>query len=482
VKARLRARLAARLFDVGPLRVRGERTGELTTTVGEAVDAVDGYLGQALPQIALVGLAPALVLAVYLALDPLSALALLVVAPFVPVLTALIGLKTRDLMDRRWAELARMSAHFLDMLQGLPTLKLFGQSGAQAAGIERVSRRYGRSTMDVLRVAFQSSLVLDLAATMGVALVAVEVGTRLLLRSLPFERALLLLLLAPEFFLPLRQLGVARHARLAARSAAARIFALLDDAAPATAGRGAASPVPGVPAKSQISWGGLASLDVRLHGVRYTPPGRGRPALEDLTLSLPEGRVTALVGPSGAGKSTVAALLLRLAEPDRGAITVGGRPLRDLDPSEWRRQVAWVPQLPHLFHGTIADNIRLGRPDAALEEVLAAARAAAADGFVCRLPLGYATPVGEDGAALSGGQRQRIALARAFLLDRPVLVLDEPTVHLDRQAACAVRRAIEARSRGRTVLLLTHDQGLAAQAHRVVALDGGRAARGEASA
>lgn len=466
LKRRLRRRLAATLAQAGPAFTRQERTGELASTIGEGVESLDGYVGQALPQLALAVLAPAIVLGVLLWADPLSALAVLLVAPFVPVLTALIGARTRDLVDRRWAQLGRMSAHFLDMLQGLPTLKLFGQSSAQAGSIEQVSRRYARSSMDVLRVAFQSSLVLDLAATMGVALVAVEVGTRLLFRAMPFQRAMFLLLLTPELFLPLRQLALARHARLSGASAAGRAFAILDSSPPA---RPRATPVHPAPAR----------VDIRVEGVRYTPPGRDEPALRDVCLCLPAGRITALTGPSGAGKSTLASLLLRFAEPDAGTITVDGRALADLPADAWRRRVAWAPQLPHVFQGTIADNVRLGRPDASDAQVEAAARAAGADAFIAAMPDGWATRVGEDGARLSGGQRQRLALARAFLLDRPVVILDEPTVHLDPETAREVRAAIVEHCRSRTALLITHDPWLVEMADQVVRMAAGRTLAGE---
>ena len=463
-KRTLRRRLSRRLVDRGPIALREEQTGELATTLSEGLEALDGYLGQALPQLALAVLAPLLVLAVILAVDPLSALALLIVAPFIPVLTVLIGLNTKDMMDRRWAQLARMGAHFLDMLQGLATLKLFGQSQAQAAGIEQASRRYGRSTMDVLRVAFQSSLVLDLASTMGVALVAVEIGSRLLLRALPFELALFVLLLAPEFFAPLRLLAPARHSLLAGRSAARRIFELLDSPG-AEGGLGRlAGPAP-------------PHVQIQIEDVRYTPGTREAATLNDVSLCVPAGRTSALVGASGAGKTTLAALLLGFARPDHGRITVDGRPLDELDAGRWRELVAWVPQLPHLFAGSIAENIALGRPAASRREIEAAAELARLDSFVGMLPLGYDTLVGEGGARLSGGQRQRLALARAFLLDRPVAIFDEPTVHLDRATAAEVRDGIISYCRGRTALLITHDGELAAMADQVLTLDSGPEAR-----
>jgi ATP-binding cassette subfamily C protein CydD len=306
--------------------------------------------------------------------------------------------------------------------------------------------------------------VLDLAATMGVALVAIEIGSRLLLRSLPFERAVFLLLLAPEFFLPLRQLALARHARLSGQSAARRIFAILDSPVAHSAVSRSAPPA-AVPAGGPV--------EIRLESVAYTPPARGVPALREVSFRLPRGRTLALVGPTGAGKTTVAALLLRFASPERGRILVDGQPLQELDPAAWRRLVAWVPQLPHLFHGSVADNIRLGRPAATPQEVEAAAAAAHAHTFIRALPLGYGTSIGEGGARLSGGQRQRLALARAFLLDRPVVILDEPTLHLDAATAALVRRAILAHCHGRTALVITHDAELAAGADAVVSLRAG---------
>jgi ATP-binding cassette subfamily C protein CydD len=457
-KASLRRSLTSKIADLGPLALRRERTGEVASTLGEGVEAMDGYLGQALPQLALAVLVPLLILAVYLAIDPLTAVAVMVTAPFIPILTILIGLKTKDLMDRRWAQLARMGAHFLDMIQGLPTLKLFGQSEPQVAGIEQVSERYGRSTMDVLRVAFQSSLVLDLAATMGVALVAVEIGSRLLLRSLPFEKAVFLLLLAPEFFLPLRQLALARHARMSGQAAARRIFDVLD------------STTRHPPTSARALGLSQAPPSITFEDIAYTPPGREHPALTSASLALPAGRTTALVGPSGGGKTTLVSLLLGFARPDRGRILVDGTPLQNLDLASWRRVVAWVPQLPYLFQGSVADNIRLGSPRATDREVEEAARAARAHDFIQGLPDGYHTQVGEGGSRLSGGQRQRLALARAFLLDRPVVIFDEPTVHLDPDTAGEVRRAILAHCRGRTALLVTHDRELSARAGEVITM------------
>jgi ABC-type transport system involved in cytochrome bd biosynthesis fused ATPase/permease subunit len=300
-----------------------------------------------------------------------------------------------------------------------------------------------------------------------VALVAIEVGTRLLTRSLGFERALFVLLLAPEFFLPIRQFASARHSRLAAHAAGRRLLDLLKDGE-LLPGNGHAAP-PG-------------RIDLEFDAVSYTPPERRVPALAGVSLRLGQGDSLAVVGPSGAGKTTLLSLLLGFIGADSGSILVAGTPLADLDPDLWRHLIAWVPQRPHLFAGTVADNIRLYKTDAPDAAVEAAGLAACAHEFIAELPEGYETPIGERGARLSGGQRQRIALARAFLADRPLVVLDEPTVHLDPELAVRVRAAVAEHWRGRSALVATHDLELAALAARICVLDSGRVREGEPAA
>ena len=344
------------------------------------------------------------------------------------LLLGLIGRRVRDLAERRERELAWMNAHFLDVLRGLPTLKMFGRSAEQAETIRAVSRRQGSSTMDVLRTAFQTTLVLEWGATAATALVAIETSVRLMAGGLAFERALAVLLLTPEFFLPLRRLSAEYHVGRSASAAAERVYAVLD--APVrihVPAPGAGRPLP-------------ARMDVRFDDVVVTYDDGSRTALAGCSLEIPHGRTVALVGPTGAGKTTVANVLLRFVDPDRGRVTVGGEPLSELDPALWRTRVAWVPQHASLFHGSVADNLRLARPDASDDDLVVAASAANAHGFVTDLPDGYATPIGEGGARLSGGERQRIALARAFLKDAPLLILDEPTSHLDRESAVARAR------------------------------------------
>ena len=461
IKGDLRGRLAAHLLQLGPTYTRTERSGELTNTVIEGIEALDAYFRRYLPQLALAALVPLIILLFVFPLDWISGLVLLLTAPLIPVFMVLIGNLANALTRRQWTSLSRMSAHFLDVLQGLTTLKLLGRSREQIQTIARISDQFRQTTMGVLRVAFLSALVLEAVATLSTAIVAVQVGLRLLYGHLPFEQAFFVLLLAPEFYLPLRLLGTRFHAGMDGVAAAERIYQILEAEA-------------GLEPTPQAPMPGLPSPRLKVDSVHYAYEGRERPALNGLSLTLEPGEKVALVGPSGAGKSTVAYLLLRFIKPDRGTITVNGQPLHRLPLSAWRRQVAWVPQTPYLFHGTVADNIRLARPAASHEEVVWAARQAHAHAFVAALPQGYDTPIGERGARLSGGQAQRIALARAFLKDAPLLVLDEATANLDPQVEALIQESMEHLLRGRTALLVAHRLTTVYRADRILVMDGGR--------
>jgi ATP-binding cassette, subfamily C, bacterial CydD len=467
IQTDLRERLAAALVALGPTAVRGERIGELVYTAGEGVDALNPYVTRYVPARVLAVLVPVLVASVVAVLDPWSALILLIAGPVLVLLLGLIGRRVRDLAQHRERELAWMNAHFLDVLRGLPTLKMFGRSAEHAETIRAVSRRQGSSTMDVLRTAFQTTLVLEWGATAATALVAIETSVRLMADGLTFERALAVLLLTPEFFLPLRRLSAEYHVGRSATAALERVYAVLDTPArihvPAP---GAARPLP-------------ARLDVRFEDVVVTYDDGSRTALAGCSLEIPQGRTVALVGPTGAGKTTVANVLLRFVDPERGRVTIGGEPLSELDPGLWRTRVAWVPQQASLFHGTVADNLRLARRDASDDDLVAAATAANAHAFVTDLPDGYATPIGEGGARLSGGERQRLALARAFLKDAPFVILDEPTSHLDRGSETLVLEAMSRLMRDRTVLVVAHRPEPVEAADMVVTLRAGRVVRDE---
>jgi ATP-binding cassette, subfamily C, bacterial CydD len=422
------------------------------------------------------------------AADWISALVIGVTLPLVPVFAVLVGLHTRARTQRQWRLLARLGGHFLDVVEGLPTLKVLGQGKRQADVIARVTDEHRRVTMSTLRQAFLSALVLDLAATLATALVAVEVGLRLLGGHIGYQQAMLILLLTPEVYLPLRAVGTLYHASMEGAVAGGRVLEILA-AQPDTESRRPAVTGPGVPALSvtALSVTGQAApavpdlrrAEITLADVTVSYPGRGSPALDGISLRITPGAKIMLAGPSGAGKSTLLAALLGFAKPVSGWVRAGGRDIGALEPpdlSRWREQIAWVPQSPSVFAGTVRDNIALGRPDALPGEVAAAAALAGADSFIAELPAGYGTPLGERGLVLSAGQRQRLALARAFLRAAPVLLLDEPTAHLD-AASAAVLRATVARSMGAsTVLVVSHDENWAAWAGQRVELRDGRLA------
>jgi len=473
-KRAVRQRLLDHLFVLGPVYVRGERSGDLVNTAVEGVEALDEYVTQYQPARLLAGLVPALVFVVVLLLDPWTTPIYLFTGPFLVLLLALIGGRTKAITERRFLEMRWMSAHFLDMLQGLPTLKLFGRSQEQVETIAAISRHYGNTTMEVLRTAFQTSLVLEWGAMAATALVAIEVSLRLMNGLLPFELALTVLLMTPEFFMPLRQLALKYHAGSAGKAAAQRIYAVLDTPDVGRFGKSpSAASATDVGRFGKSPYAALPRFDLRFDAVAYAYDQGQRPALQDLSFSIAHGQMVALVGPTGAGKSTVASLLLRFLSPDRGAIFVGDAPLAAIDPERWRTQVAWVPQRIHLFQGTMGENIALAAPGASHAAIVAAAQAAHAHEFIEALPDGYATPMGEQGARLSGGQRQRIALARAFLKDAPVLILDEATSHLDRVSEELIQDALERLRRGRTVLVIAHRLEMVTAADQIVVIDQG---------
>jgi len=488
LKGTVRDALTRRLLLLGPVYAGGERTGELVSVLTAGMESLDAWVVSFHPARALAVLVPLLVLGVTLVLDPLSALVLIVTGPVLVLLLALIGGRAKAITEQRFLELRWMSAFFADMLRGIATLKMFGRSAEQVENVGAISRTYGDTTMEVLRTAFQTALVLEWGGTVATALVAVEISLRLMAGTMDFERALAVLIMTPEFFLPLRQLAIRFHAGAAGNAAAERMLVILETPAAGEAVTGAsaagaasadvpvAARVAGPEPPAASSSGAVATPpEIRLTGVHLAYEGGRRPALRGLDLVIPAGRTVALVGASGAGKSTVASLLLRFVDADAGEVTVDGRPLASIDAAAWRRSIAWVPQVPHLFAGTVADNIRLADPCATDARVEAAAREAGAAEFIGELPLGYATRLGEDGARLSGGQQQRLAIARAFLRDAPVVVLDEVTSHLDAASEQAIADAVDRLVRRRTVLVISHRLRLAARADVVVVVAGGLA-------
>jgi ATP-binding cassette, subfamily C, bacterial CydD len=449
IKSQLRGQLLSHVLRLGPGWLQGERAAEVATLASRGLDALDAYFSRYLPQLVLVALVPAAVLAWILPADPLAGVTVMITLPLIPVFMALVGRTTERLNQRQLAAIARLGRHLLELIAGLPTLTLFNRDRAQVRAVAELTDRQRVVTMRTLRLAFLSSLVLELLATLSVALVAVGIGLRVVDGSLNLRTALVVLILAPEAYLPLRQLAAQYHASGEGLAAAQRVFAVLETPPP--------------PAGAVAAVAGQEPIVFEDVSVAY--PGRSAPALAPVTLRLDPGETVAVVGPTGCGKSTLVNALLGFVPPRTGQIRVGSAELRDLEPDRWRDGIAYVPQRPYLFAGTVAENIDL-RGDASLPAVTRGARLAQLDD----LPDGLSTVVGDGGAGLSAGQRQRVALARAFVHGGGLVVLDEPTANLDAKTESELVGAIQLLARGRTVLLITHRPALILAADRVVDL------------
>nr|WP_281261776.1 thiol reductant ABC exporter subunit CydD [Breoghania corrubedonensis] len=458
----LRAHLISRVERIGPVGLAERKTGETVAAIADGVRAIEPYYSRYIPASVMATLLPLAIFCVVLPFDWLSALVFVVTAPLIPVFMILIGEGAEKLNQRQWGRLQRMSGHLLDAVQGLATLKAFNAARRMTEQVAKVADAYRRDTMAVLRIAFLSSLVLEFFATVSIAIVAVLVGFRLLWGEIGYFEGLFILLLAPEFYLPLRSMGTAYHARMEAIGAAEGIVALED--VPALAEPGGAQAV-FRPERIAISF----------EDVELTFAG-GRRALDGVSFQVAAGEAVALVGPSGGGKSSLLNLLLGFVQPTSGRVRVNGVALGALDMAEWRSMIGYVPQAPRILSGTLAANIAPQDDTPDMERLEKAARQADLFDVIARLPDGFDTRIGEGGAGLSGGEAHRLALARAFYRDAPVIVLDEPTAHLDRDSEARVQAAIARLLPGRTALMVAHRRATIEQAGRVVGLRAGRLA------
>ncbi len=461
VTSTLRRQLLRHALGLGPAWLAGERAGELSLAATRGTAALDTYFGRYLPQAVLAGLAPAGILAWVGWKDWPSFLILLGLVALVPVAMVRFGRASAERTRRQWRRLSSLSARFLELLQGLPTLRAFGREEQGRREVAGATEGLRQATMGTLRVAFLSALALEFVAGIGTGLVAMVLGLRLLGGTVSLSTALAVLLVSPEVFLPLRRAGAEFHASEEGQAAAERILTVLDLDVPEQG--------PGERGPSAVHLHGEV---LGMEAVRVTFPGRTAPALDGLDLTVGSGEHVALVGPSGSGKSTAVALLLGFVRPEAGRVRVGGLDLSGVDAAAWRRLVSWVPQRPQLVHGTLADNLRLGDPEASDLRLEAVAEAAGLAPLLRGLPRRLDTPVGEGGLTLSAGERQRVAIARAVLRDAPVVLLDEPVAHLDRFSEHGLRQALDGWFDGRTVLVAAHRPELVGRIDRVVGLPG----------
>jgi ATP-binding cassette subfamily C protein CydCD len=457
VTTTLRHRLMTAALALGPFGLSRRRSGEVALLATRGVAAVDPYLTRYLPALVVAAVLPALTVLAIATQDLVSAGIVLATLPLVPVFAVLVGLATRDRADRQWRSLAALSGHFVDVMRGLPTLVAYRRAKAQSTSIRSVTDRYRRATNETLKLAFASSAVLELVATISVALVAVTVGLRLSGGSLDLGTALVVLLLAPEAYWPLRRVGAEFHA--AAEGTAT--FEAADEILRSAQSQGddREEVDPESPARHR---GGI-----RLDTITVGYAGRTRPVLSDFTADLPVRGVTAVVGPSGSGKSTLLAALMGQLPLQSGHIVIDGHELDPSSPS-WRSRIAWVPQRPWIATASVADNVRLGRPAATDAEVWSALEQVALGEVVAAMPQGIDEVLGEDGAGLSAGERARLALARAVVAKRPLVLLDEPTAHLDPLTESVIARTVNWLGERSSVVVVAHRQSLVTLADRVV--------------
>ena len=465
VKTLLRALVMQKIDRLGPAYTHTQQSGELVTTAIQGIEALDAYYSQYLPQVLLAAMLPLIILLVVFPLDWVSGLVFLVTAPLIPFFMALVGKASENETKKQWKALSRLGADFLDTLQGLTTLKLLGKSKAQVRRVEEVSEHYRMATMNVLRITFLSALVLEMLATISTAVVAVEVGLRLLYGQLIFQQAFFVLLLAPEFYQPMRNLGMRYHAGMTGVTASVRIFQLLDEPEPIS---------------DQKIETNLPELNLQqpfrltFDRVSFMYPESLTDSVKAIQLDFESGKTYALVGRSGVGKSTLLKLLMRFIEPGEGSIQLNGTDLRNYSVADWRRQISWVSQKPMFFNTSILENIRLHDLSISEEQVWQALEQAQLADFVSSLPDKLHTPLGEWGARLSGGQGQRVALARAFLKNAPLILMDEPTAALDPELEEILTQTTRALVEQRTLITIAHRTRTIQHVDEVIVLEQGQ--------
>jgi ATP-binding cassette, subfamily C, bacterial CydD len=461
IKSALRLKLFGHVLELGPSYTRSEKTGGLLAVVMDGVEKLDDYFTRYIPSVIHLIILPPTIILFALYIDWLSGLIMLFTGPLIMFFMWLIGTWAKNLTQKLWQELSGMSSYFLDALQGLKTFKIFGASRKESENVASISDSYRNITMKVLRVAFLSGMVLELAASISIALVAVQVGIRLIEGLMAYQLGLFVLLLTPEFYLPFRALGQHYHSGMEGAAAAEKIFEITD------AGQFKSEP------ESATSIGNRI-ITLNFADVSFTYPKSEQPALQSIACRLEPDTLTAAVGKTGSGKSTFAYLLMGYLQASSGQIMVNGIPLDQLDPEEWKAHIAYVPQQPHFFNMSVLENLLMANPKASLDQVVEATKNAGAHGFINQLPQGYQTLLTENASRLSGGERQRLAIARAFLKDAPMLILDEPTSNLDPESEEHIAEATEKLLKNRTTLIIAHRLKTVYRADHILVFDQGK--------
>lgn len=462
IQKSLQARLLQALSLSGPIAISEAKTGELLTCFTEGIDQLDNYFAKFLPQFIAAIIIPLIILCIIIPIDYWSAIIFLFTAPLIPIFMMLIGQRAEAANRQQWLTLTTISNKFLDLLEGLTTLRIFNQSASQKQNIAQMSDCFRVATLKVLRVAFLSAFALELTATLSIAFIAVTVGLRLIDDQIDFKTAFFLLILAPEFYQPLRNLGSSFHTAMTGVAAAHKIFSFISDSTQPITDQSTKIAIPPM------------NMTVEFKAVHYSYQTAREKALHGLTFTAPANQHTAILGWSGSGKSTILQLLLGFDRNYQGDILLGGVSIKNIGPQELRSYSAYLPQSPHIFAMTVAENISIAKPTATLEEIIVAAKQAHIHEVVSNLKHGYATLLGEGGQQLSGGQKQRIAIARAFLKNAPILLLDEPTAALDSKTAQQIDDALALLMQGRTVITITHRIISATQADHIIVLQDGK--------